>query len=1099
MKRILIVLMIVVSAVAAGAGWWVLRPSRTTFLTDAETIREPAETVSLREVLWQPPAPVQSVVDEQSDEIEPRLTADGATLFFVRGKPGHNAEIFVCTREGDAWGSPRPLVEVNSNDDDLGPAPSADGRSLYFYSDRSGSVGGYDLWVARKTDDGWTAPTNLGSAVNTAYNEYGPAVSPDGRSLCFSSNRPKPGEAPPSDEAWRATIREDLYRHDYDLYAAAITDAGFRPAMSIDAVNSPNNDGAPAFSPIGDFLYFSSDRTGGSGGFDLYRARIIRGTFQPPINLGGAVNTRANELDPAIDVGGYELHFSSDRVVNGAEPSSNSPPPRYHLYRTFSREVFRDVEVREPVIQWAALWKQIGPNVMWAILALLVFGLLLALMRDVHRRRLSLFARCLIISLMVHSLIMLWFNTMKVTATVAAAVRRSGPIRVALSPGGRSGDLSLQIRGGLTHADAPPASLPKLDRASPSVAPTISAVRVEVPIEKAAAPREVSSIRFQAVDASPTPAAMPLARSVPAADVPLASAEYALPVESSRSNSPEKSDAGPPVAAAMKIGHHYVPAPTSRPAVETQRVDLSAEITGDGGPVFESVARGGPLTDARPASNMSHLMQSGLAAAVFGTSPDTEVSLPVTTEDIPRQSNGETAMLPTVAVDDPTRTLRPMLTLLETRGGAIQQIRPEGSGIATSQPILVAIRGIGSHDAQPGFGAAIAGMAGSSIGLGTPFSLGSGKGNSSGIDVELPSDGHGQRVSASEEGPGPGGLVTSGASTIPSRMGYSFVGGTGHTTAFEMAAGTSQPGPPGGESLVAGGSLIGGDRFGGGGDGETSGRNLIGNGPSGLPSTSSIPIATDPSAVALELPDETTPAPNEQVAAIPMKPTAPIGRINGRVYDYSTGERLADARIQLDLPGGGAIVVASDTAGRYEMAVPEMPDYFAVSASKSGYRPKTRNVAHRAVAGRSMRLNFTLRPESLQVVALEDSPIVHHLGNDAYQGRINSQFQREAEGRRYTFEFNLSAGQLVAGQAEVELLAKGVQCPHKIAVNGRFLDDRLDESPEDGSFGVFVAAFDAEWLQAGANTLEIRAVSCNGDLDDFEFINPQIRLHARSH
>ena len=381
MKRRLAVSLLLFVFVAAGTAWWFLRPTPITFLTDADTIREAATQASLREVLWQRPTPLLDLINDQADEFEPRVSRDGGTLFFVRGKPGHNADIFVSTRERSGWSRPAALAEINTPHDELGPEPSADGQSLYFYSDRPGGMGGYDLWVAHKSTTGWRPPTNLGNAVNTAYNEYGPALSPDGRTLCFSTNRPKPSESSPSVDAWRATVREDLYRHDYDLYAAKIPDAGLQSAIPLDTLNSTRNDGAPAYSPIGDFLYFSSDRPGGQGGFDLYRSRIAREHLQPPANLGIAINTAANELDPALDVGGYALHFSSDRpTLHSTMPPdiANGPasPARYHLYRSFSREVFHDIELRQPVIDWAGLWKQVGPNVMWALLALVVFILL---------------------------------------------------------------------------------------------------------------------------------------------------------------------------------------------------------------------------------------------------------------------------------------------------------------------------------------------------------------------------------------------------------------------------------------------------------------------------------------------------------------------------------------------------------------------------------------------------------------------------------------------------------------------------------------------------------------------------------------------------
>lgn len=1089
MKRILVISLVLLAAIAGGAWWWVLRPTRITYLTDGQTIRESAATAALREVLWQAPTPVGHLTDTPSDEFEPRISADGGTLFFVRGKPGHNADIYVATRGPEGWGSLQPFEEVNTSDDELGPEPSADGLLLYFYSDRPGGLGGYDLWVARKTGDGWKPPTNLGAAINTAYNEYGPALSPDGRTLCFSSNRPKPGEARPSNEAWRATVREDLYRHDYDLYAAAITDAGFQAAAPLEVANSPANDGAPAFSPIGDFLYFASDRTGGFGGFDLYRTRKMRGEFQSPGNLGTAVNTKANELDPALDVGGYSLHFSSDRPVTDGAPSESSSTARYHLYRTFSREVFHDVEFRQPVIQWAALWKQIGPNVLWAILALIVFALLLALMRDVHRRRLSLLARCLIVSLMVHALLMLCFNAVKVTATIASTVRRAGPIQVSLSPGGRSGDLSLQIRGGLTHADAPPAAAPKLDRAAPRVSPTISAARMDVPIERTAAPRESSAIQARTVDAMPNPVAAPL-RPAALNDVSLASTDYSLPAEPSRSRVPEKSEAAPPPANAMKIGRRFLP-PTTQPAVQLQRAELAAENAGDGGHVFDSVAPRGPMNDTPSTSVLPGVMQSNLAAAILGAIPDTNISLPLA-DDYSRQSGGEGTTISAATISAPPRANVPPIATAGAQNGAIRQLPVESVALPTSQPSFVASLGVGAREGGSDIGKTAPAMSAVAFGLGNVPASGNG---GSGIDLALPYAEPGQRISAPETGTGPGGSLVSGATTGASRPGYSLVGGGGSTTIVHLSTEGSQSGSPGGQSLAADGSPFGIGRINAGGDGISDGRMSMG-GATGLPSTE-IPVTADPSAIAFQLPEETAPPP-ESAAVQQVPPPAPaVGRIYGRVTDYATGDRLSGAHVQLDLPGGATLSATTDAKGKYEVTVPELPDFFALTASKPGYLPKSRNVANRVVAGRSTRLNFTLRPQSLQVVPLEEFPVVHHLGNDAFVGQINSQFQRESEGRHYLGEFQLSANQLHDGPAALELLAKGVQCPHRIRINGQYLDVSLDESPEDGSFGFFVAAFDAALLQEGSNTLEIRGSACSGDLDDFEFVNPQIRLQGQ--
>ena len=89
----------------------------------------------------------------------------------------------------------------------------------------------------------------------------------------------------------------------------------FSEARPVTELNTPGYaDGTPTFSPLGDFIYFSSNRPGGEGtnNFDLYRARVAETGFVELESLGPQVNTAANELDPGIALRGYELYFSRD-------------------------------------------------------------------------------------------------------------------------------------------------------------------------------------------------------------------------------------------------------------------------------------------------------------------------------------------------------------------------------------------------------------------------------------------------------------------------------------------------------------------------------------------------------------------------------------------------------------------------------------------------------------------------------------------------------------------------------------------------------------------------------------------------------------------
>lgn len=143
-----------------------------------------------------------------------------------------------------------------------------------------------------------------------------------------------------------------------------------------------------------------------------------------------------------------------------------------------------------------------------------------------------------------------------------------------------------------------------------------------------------------------------------------------------------------------------------------------------------------------------------------------------------------------------------------------------------------------------------------------------------------------------------------------------------------------------------------------------------------------------------------------------------------------------------------------------------------------------------------MNLDFELEPSNTDIIVTEAIPEVHHLGDNRFDGNINSQFQKESEGSSYAAQFELNEKQVkpYIRRARVHLLAKGVQRRHKIYINGHVLKKRLNRAPRDGSFGEFEAPLEASLLRAGTNTIEIVAAPSDHDIDDFEFVNVQIHL-----
>ena len=81
------------------------------------------------------------------------------------------------------------MTALNTSRDERGAAFSRDGQYLYFSSNRDGSAGGHDIYVARKNGKTWADIERLGDSINSAKNETGPAPSSDGSKLYFSTDR----------------------------------------------------------------------------------------------------------------------------------------------------------------------------------------------------------------------------------------------------------------------------------------------------------------------------------------------------------------------------------------------------------------------------------------------------------------------------------------------------------------------------------------------------------------------------------------------------------------------------------------------------------------------------------------------------------------------------------------------------------------------------------------------------------------------------------------------------------------------------------------------------------------------------------------------
>ena len=197
------------------------------------------------------------------------------------------------------WSAPVNLGSVvNSSFNDAAPEMSKDGLSLYFGSNRPGGSGGNDIWVSRRasTDDPWGVPVNLGEVINGPANESGSHLSRDGHWLFFTSNRAGGFGGNDLYASWRANIHDDF--------------AWETPRNLGEPLNSARSDLGPSI--WGPEFHFWRGEAGTNSLGDLYMSRMVGNSFSDPVPVT-KLNSAVHDEKPSIRFDGRELVFTTRR------------------------------------------------------------------------------------------------------------------------------------------------------------------------------------------------------------------------------------------------------------------------------------------------------------------------------------------------------------------------------------------------------------------------------------------------------------------------------------------------------------------------------------------------------------------------------------------------------------------------------------------------------------------------------------------------------------------------------------------------------------------------------------------------------------------
>lgn len=197
------------------------------------------------------------------------ISADGQEILIYKDDMG-DGNIYSSVLDGEKWSVPKKLnAHINSKYWEPAAFLSADGKTLYFVSDRPGGYGGTDIYKSTRNKDGeWGKAVNLGPTINTPFDEHSPYIHPDGVTLFFSS------------KGHRTMGGYDIF------YSTALPGGkGWKEPVNVGyPINTTSDDAFYMVSADKQSAYYSSTRSDGAGEKDIYMV-TFPDAKEPPLAL----------------------------------------------------------------------------------------------------------------------------------------------------------------------------------------------------------------------------------------------------------------------------------------------------------------------------------------------------------------------------------------------------------------------------------------------------------------------------------------------------------------------------------------------------------------------------------------------------------------------------------------------------------------------------------------------------------------------------------------------------------------------------------------------------------------------------------------------
>lgn len=225
----------------------------------------------------------------------PFISLDGSTILFTSDYTDNESAVFVSQREAGDWKQPVELSkQFNTKSSFLkGYTLSADGKTIYTTSNKSGGVGGYDIWASDLKGYTWGELRNFFLPINTKLHEAAPTFTADGSTMYFMRC-----EKMDKDKADKCKIMMSRKKP---------TGQWEEPTELPSTINTGNSQ-TPRIMADAETLIFSSNKvTPNKGGMDLYVTKFRNGSWSSPLPFDFVNSDKDDQYVSAVANGRYLL------------------------------------------------------------------------------------------------------------------------------------------------------------------------------------------------------------------------------------------------------------------------------------------------------------------------------------------------------------------------------------------------------------------------------------------------------------------------------------------------------------------------------------------------------------------------------------------------------------------------------------------------------------------------------------------------------------------------------------------------------------------------------------------------------------------------